>query len=75
MNHRFPSRLYVDAFWTVNRRTLLRDLVPLPWAQPRAAFSRGRLGQSRFAASPFALGVAAGDPALDGFVLWTKLAP
>ena len=28
-----------------------------------------------FAASPFALGVAAGDPAPDGFVLWTKIAP
>lgn len=29
----------------------------------------------RFSAYPFALGVAAGDPAPDGFVIWTRLAP
>jgi len=28
----------------------------------------------RFAADPFVLGVAAGDPAPDGFVIWTRLA-
>jgi alkaline phosphatase D len=32
-------------------------------------------GQPRFAADPFALGVASGDPVADGFVLWTRLAP
>jgi alkaline phosphatase D len=32
-------------------------------------------GQPRFAAFPFALGVASGDPVADGFVLWTRLAP
>lgn len=29
----------------------------------------------RWTADPFALGVAAGDPAPDGFVLWSRLAP
>lgn len=29
----------------------------------------------RFAAYPFALGVASGDPLPDGFVIWTRLAP
>ena len=29
----------------------------------------------RFASDPFTLGVAAGDPSPDGFVLWTRLAP
>lgn len=29
----------------------------------------------KFGAYPFSLGVAAGDPAPDGFVLWTRLAP
>ncbi len=29
----------------------------------------------RFATNPFTLGVASGDPAPDGFVLWTRLAP
>lgn len=33
------------------------------WAQPR------------FDGAPFALGVASGDPAPDGVVLWTRLAP
>jgi len=28
-----------------------------------------------FAAFPFSLGIAAGDPAPDGFVIWTRLAP
>ena len=31
--------------------------------------------QVKFAAYPFTLGVASGDPAPDGFVLWTRLAP
>ncbi|QWC55674.1 alkaline phosphatase [Erythrobacter sp. 3-20A1M] len=31
--------------------------------------------QSWFAEYPFKLGVASGDPASDGFVLWTRLAP
>ena len=39
------------------------------------ALSRSVLGQTTFSADPFALGVASGDPAMDGFVLWTRLAP
>jgi alkaline phosphatase D len=31
--------------------------------------------QSRTAAYPFTLGVTSGDPAADGFVIWTRLAP
>ena len=30
---------------------------------------------ARFAGDPFSLGVASGDPAADGFVIWTRLAP
>jgi alkaline phosphatase D len=33
------------------------------------------LGQPRFGAYPFSLGVASGCPAPDGVVLWTRLAP
>jgi len=33
------------------------------------------LSQVRFASYPFQLGVASGDPAADGFVIWTRLAP
>ena len=32
-------------------------------------------GQMLFRAFPFTLGVASGDPAPDGFVIWTRLAP
>jgi len=31
--------------------------------------------QSRWRAQPYSLGVASGDPAPDGFVIWTRLAP
>lgn len=33
------------------------------------------LAAPHFQADPFSLGVASGDPAADGFVLWTRLAP
>ena len=33
------------------------------------------LGQPNGSVNPFTLGVASGDPAADGFVLWTRLAP
>lgn len=32
-------------------------------------------GRPAFSAYPFQLGIASGDPAPDGFVLWTRLAP
>jgi alkaline phosphatase D len=35
----------------------------------------GRLAAPRFAAYPFSLGVASGDPTAEGVVLWTRLAP
>ncbi len=31
--------------------------------------------QQLFGAYPFRLGIAAGDPVADGFVIWTRLAP
>lgn len=34
-----------------------------------------RIERPRFQTSPFALGVASGDPAADSVVLWTRLAP
>ena len=34
-----------------------------------------RASQPAFSSFPFSLGVASGDPAPDGFVLWTRLAP
>lgn len=48
------------------------SLAVLPWLS-RIAGARQR--QPSFSANPFQLGVASGDPAPDGFVLWTRLAP
>src|SRR5688500_12264162 len=60
----------------LDRRRLLRVAGNLATAALTAPLaSRLALGQPRFAAFPFALGVASGDPLADGFVLWTRLAP
>ncbi|MBF6253255.1 alkaline phosphatase D family protein [Nocardia farcinica] len=40
-----------------------------------AAASSGRFRVPRWSDDPFTLGVASGDPAPDGVVLWTRLAP
>jgi len=50
---------------TLSAVTLSGVLPGVALAEP----ARGRLGD------PFTLGVASGDPAPDGFVLWTRLAP
>jgi alkaline phosphatase D len=76
MPQRFSARVDVDDFCTVNRRTLLRGLGTAALLTATVGLFRGSIWASPvFAASPFALGVAAGDPAPDGFVLWTKIAP
>jgi len=76
IRHRFPARLDVDDFCNVNRRTLLRGLGAAALLTATGGLFRGGAWASPiFAAQPFALGVAAGDPAPDGFVIWTKIAP
>lgn len=40
-----------------------------------ASLGREALAQAAFDESPFQLGVTAGDPLPDGFVIWTRLAP
>lgn len=58
----------------VDRRTLLKSaaagglLLALP-------LTGGRPARAQFEVDPFTLGIASGDPASDGFVLWTRLAP
>jgi alkaline phosphatase D len=55
------------------RRSVLKGAVVLA-ALPLAGFtSERRLGPMR--ADPFTLGVASGEPAPDGVVIWTRLAP
>lgn len=54
------------------RRTLLKGAVVLA-ALPIAGFTGNR--RSPILADPFTLGVASGEPAPDGAVIWTRLAP
>ena len=73
---RFPQRFNVDDFSTINRRRVLRGLGAAALLTTTGGlFSRSVWGNPVFAAYPFALGVASGDPAPDGFVIWTKIAP
>lgn len=58
----------------VNRRQLLAGMGGL--AVLAGLGPIGRVWASpKFHADPFSLGVAAGDPLPDGFVIWTRLAP
>ena len=79
MSSHFRTCLNVDEFATVNRRRLLRALGGVGATGLLTAtgglFSCAVWGQPAFATNPFTLGVASGDPAPDGFVIWTKLAP
>ena len=71
-----PGAFFTRRAVKLDRRRLLRVAGNLATAAlGRPARSRLVLGQPRFAAYPFALGVASGDPVTDGFVLWTRLAP
>ena len=67
------SRALLDALWRgqTDRRAFLIGGVAVLGA---GLLSRVQ-ARPRWDASPFSLGVASGDPADDGFVLWTRLAP
>ena len=70
------GRPIVDAFSTIDRRHVLRGLSAIGAAAVVEGFAGPRLwAQPVFASTPFALGVASGEPAPDGFVAWTRLAP
>ena len=59
-----------------SRRTFLAygaALSALPWLADQAQGAVAR--NVAFAADPFSLGVASGDPTSTGVVLWTRLAP
>lgn len=76
MPYPFHGVLNVDDFATVNRRSLLRGLgASAVLTTSGALFSTGVWATPIFRAYPFSLGVASGDPAPDGFVIWTKIAP
>jgi alkaline phosphatase D len=56
----------------LDRRALLKGAIG---AGLLAASGPASPVRAQFRAYPFSLGVASGEPAPDGFVLWTKLAP
>src|SRR5712691_5630828 len=57
----------------LSRRSFLVGGLSL--AAIRSGLAESRIERLRFERSPFALGVASGDPTADGAVLWTRLAP
>src|SRR5438309_1521176 len=68
MPQRLPARIDVDNFCTVHRRTLLRGLGSAALLTATGGLFRGGAWASPvFVSSPFALGVAYGDPAPERF--------
>ncbi len=65
----------VSAGETSRRQFILSgaSLAALPWLN--IGVQAAPMGKAKFSADPFTLGVASGDPAADGFVIWTRLAP
>jgi len=62
----------------LNRRTFIggsASMLVALCASRALGFNGIVRAQPSFAAYPFQLGVASGDPSADGFVLWTRLAP
>ncbi|MDJ1157018.1 alkaline phosphatase D family protein [Chelatococcus sp. SYSU_G07232] len=76
MGHRFGNGFDIDHFATLDRRALLRGLGASALVTAGGGLFAGSVWANPvFAAYPFALGIASGDPAADGFVIWTKIAP
>lgn len=68
--------LYHGTLARLSRRQLMNAAAILGTAAIAAPyFPRKTLAAPVFMTYPFQLGVASGDPAPDGFVLWTRLAP
>lgn len=59
----------------LSRRGALRGATGLAALAALGPAPRRALAQPAFRGFPFTLGVASGEPAPDGFVIWTRLAP
>jgi alkaline phosphatase D len=59
----------------MNRRSFLAASTSLAATAVWSSRAEGAMRRVKFADTPFQLGVASGDPAADGFVIWTRLAP
>lgn len=64
----------IEHRYALNRRRLIQAL-GAAGAAAMAPLAWPALAQVKFASTPFTVGVASGDPASDGFVIWTRLAP
>ena len=60
---------------TLSRRALLQSFGAAAVTAFSMTAGTGALADPIFRTYPFQLGVASGDPAPDGFVIWTRLAP
>lgn len=63
----------LESRYALSRRRLF--LLAGATAGAAALSKTSALAQVAWSDYPFQLGVAAGDPAPDGFVIWTRLAP
>ena len=63
------------AFPEIDRRQLLKAAISAGLAIPGLPLLGGSPARAQFKNNPFTLGVASGEPATDGFVIWTRLAP
>lgn len=59
----------------LDRRSLLKGACSAGLLVSGAPLVTTAFAQAPFKSNPFTLGVASGDPAPDGFVIWTRLAP
>ncbi len=76
MNELASIHEFVRRRGEVSRRVFLAHASALAALPHLGRMAEGRtVSQPRFAADPFALGVASGDPDPSGFVIWTRLAP
>src|SRR4051794_30328845 len=58
-----------------DRRSVLKGALGAAVCLPGLALHGSAPARAQFKTDPFTLGVASGEPAADGFVIWTRLAP
>jgi len=75
MSSRFRFTRSHQAAFLAERRDFLRRLVGTGFILATGSVVHPVWAKPKFDGYPFTLGVASGDPAADGFVIWTKIAP
>ncbi len=75
MRSRPAMPLSMNTIVALNRRDVLRRLGASAMLTASSGLFSNAVWSQSASSNPFTLGVASGDPAPDGFVIWTKLAP